>query len=214
MRYLPALFAASLLMSSCCNSCKNEMTRYHEDGRAKPAVAIASMIDTSSFEVPWSLSEELTSMVVKRIANTKSIFVQSVDDFSSSKNPFAQDLSWIKQEFANQEFVVFMELVQHDLAPAIKSKKKPGSQQETASNLNMAVRLRVVDLRGHTPKIVLQELVKESYYIPRSLLPTDYNRTTWGSEDYRTSPMGIAHAQLTQEISARLNDYILLAKSR
>lgn len=214
MRYMSALFAASLFMSSCCNSCKNEMTRYHEDGRAKPAVAIASMIDTTSFDVPWSLSEELTTMVVKRIADTKSIFVQSIDDFSSSKNPFAQDLSWTKHEFAGQEFVVFMELVQHDLIPAAKGKKKPSSTQEAANNLNMAVRLRVIDLRGHTPKIVLQELVKESYYIPRSLLPTDYNRTTWGSEDYRASPMGIAHAQLAQEISARLNDYILLAKSR
>ncbi len=190
------------------------MTRYHEDGRQKPAVAVASMIDTTSFEVPWSLSEELTSMVVRKIADTKSIFVQTMDEFSSNKNPFTQDLSWVKHEFPHQEFVVFMQLVQHDLSPAVKGKKKTDQPQEAANNLNMAVRLRVVDLRGSHPKIVLQELVKESYYIPRSLLPTDYNRTTWGSEEYRASPMGIAHAQLVQEISARLNDYILLAKSR
>ncbi len=212
---MSALFAASLLLAGgCCNSCKNEMTRYHEDGRSKPAVAIASMIDTTSFEVPWSLSEELTSMVVKRIADTRTIFVQSTDDYSSTRNPFSQDLSWMKVDFAGQEFVVFMELVQHDIVPASKEKKKEASSQEMASNLNMAVRIRVVDLRGSNPKIVLQEQVKESYYIPRALIPTDYRRTTWGSEDYRSSPMGIAHSQLTQEISARLSDYILLAKSR
>jgi hypothetical protein len=107
-----------------------------------------------------------------------------------------------------------MELVQHDIVPAIKTKKKETATHETANNLNMAVRIRVVDLRGEAPKIVLQEIVKESYYIPRSLLPTDYRRTTWGSEDFRSSPMGIAHSQLTQQISARLSDYILLAKSR
>lgn len=215
MRYTSALFAASLfLIGGCCNSCKNEMTRYHEDGKKKPSVAIASMIDTTSFEIPWSLSEELTSTIVKRIADTRSIFVQSIDDFSSTKNPFAQDLSWMKADFAGQEFVVFMELVQHDIVPASKEKKKEASSQELASNLNMAVRIRVVDLRGPTPKIVLQERIKESYYIPRALIPTDYRRTTWGSEDYRSSPMGIAHSQLAQEISARLSDYILLAKSR
>lgn len=190
------------------------MTRYHEDGRQKPAVAIASMIDTTSFEVPWSLSEELTSMVVKRIADTKTIFVQSIDEFSSTKNPFSQDLSWMKNEFSGQEFLVFMELVQHDLVPTTRPKKKEPAGPETANNLNMAVRIRVIDLRGAAPKIVLQEMVKESYYIPRSLLPTDYRRTTWGSDDYRSSPMGIAHSQLAQEISARLSDYILLAKSR
>ncbi|MCC6128019.1 MAG: hypothetical protein IT584_02330, partial [Chlamydiae bacterium] len=122
--------------------------------------------------------------------------------------------SWMKVDFAGQEFVVFMELVQHDIVPASKEKKKDAPSQEMASNLNMAVRIRVVDLRGASPKIVLQEQVKESYYIPRALIPTDYRRTTWGSEDYRSSPMGIAHSQLAQEISARLSDYILLAKSR
>ncbi|MDP1608927.1 MAG: CT253 family lipoprotein [Chlamydiales bacterium] len=211
---LSVFFATSLLVSSCCNHCNQEMTRYHEDGRAKPAVAIASMIDTTSFELPWSLSEELTTLVTKRVADTKTIFVQSIEDFAPNQNPFSQDLSWVKHEFAGQEFVVFMELVQHELVPATKGKKKPSAIQETANNLNMAVRVRVLDLRGKTPKIVLQEMVKESYYIPRSLLPTDYQRTMWGSEEYRSSPMGIAHAQLAQEISSRLNDYILLAKSR
>ena len=63
MRYTSALFAASLfLIGGCCNSCKNEMTRYHEDGKKKPSVAIASMIDTTSFEIPWSLSEELHAL--------------------------------------------------------------------------------------------------------------------------------------------------------
>lgn len=214
MRYVYALFAASLLVSSCCNNCNQEMTRYHEDGRAKPAVAIASMIDTTSCDVPWSLSEELTSLVVGRIAGSKAIFVQSIEDFAPNQNPFSQDLSWVKSEFAGHEFVVFMELVQHELSLANKAKKKGASSAEATNNLEMAVRLRVLDLRGQTPKIVLQEMVKESYYIPRSLLPTDYRKIMWGTEEYRTTPMGIAHARIAQEISVRLNDYILLAKSR
>jgi len=189
------------------------MTRFHEDGRAKPMVAVASMIDTTSFEIPWSLSEELTSNIVNKLAQTRAIFVQSIDDFSPTNNPFSQDLSWVRDEFPQHEFVVFMELVRHHFVVGDKAKKKP-SELEVPNNLDMAVRLRVVDLRGHKPKIVLQEMVKESYYVPRSLLPTNYQKATWGTEEYRNSPMNIAHMQLVDEISLRLNDYILLAKSR
>ncbi len=190
------------------------MTRYHEDGRAKPIVAIPSLVDTTSFDLPWSLSEEITSQVVKSVAQGGAIFVQATDEFSPNENPFSQDLSWIKREFYNQEFAVFMELVEHELVPASKGKKNPLPQQELSTNLNMAVRLRVIDLRGASPKIVLQEMVRESYFIPRSLLPTDYNNVSWGSENYRNTPMGIAHNQLVQQIASRVSDYILLAKSR
>ena len=190
------------------------MTRYHEDGRSKPVVAVASMLDTTSFDLPWSLSEELTTGIVKNLTSEGTIFVQATDEFSPTENPFAQDLSWIKREFQTQEFVVFLELIQHDLIPATKSKKKPVLTQELATDLNMSVRIRVIDLRGHSPKIVLQEMIRESYYIPRSLLPTDYNIATWGSMEYQSSPMGVAHSQLALEISKRLSDYILLAKSR
>ena len=57
-------------------------------------------------------------------------------------------------------------------------------------------------------------MIKESYFIPKTLIPTDYNTAVWGTDEFRNSPMGIAHAQLAQEIAARVSDYILLAKSR
>lgn len=210
-----SLFLLSLFVASCCGCKNDEMTRYHEDGRAKPIVAVVSMIDTTTFDAPWSISEELTTSVVRSIAQSGSIYVKSHDDWSGSDNPFGADLAWAKREFMDEEFVVFMELVEHEAVPAVKSKKHPPlSSQELATNLNMAVRVRVVDLRGQTPRIVLQEMIRDSYYIPRSLLPTDYNVVSWGSEDYKNSPMGIAHTQLVLEISGRLSDYILLAKSR
>ncbi len=215
MRKLPILML-SLLLGACCCKSGEEMTRYHEDGRAKPVVAIASMIDTTSFDAPWSISEELTSMVVNQVTNSGLIFVNSKDEYAFAENPFGNDLSWAKREFNNQEFVVFLELVEHETVPETKGKKIPKnvSLQEYSNNLNTAVRVRVVDLRGASPKIVLQEMVRDSYFIPKTLLPTDYSQVVWGTDDYRKSPMGIAHTQLVQEISARVTDYIMLAKSR
>lgn len=203
-----------LLLAACSKNNNTEMSLYHEDGRAKPVIAVASMIDTTSFDCPWSLSEELTSMVVKKIEGGGKIFVQSNVDSPFAENPFGNDLSWVKREFQNQEFVVFLELVEHAAIPVLRGNKKliNPSPPELSTNLEMAVRIRVLDLRSQTPKIVLQEMVRESYYIPKTLLPTDYNQTVWGSDEYQNTPMGIAHRQLIQEIALRVSDYILLAR--
>lgn len=211
MRYLPAILVGFLAIG--CNRSNDSMTRYHEDGRAKPIVAVASMIDTTSFDVPWSISEELTTMVVQKVGQGGQIYVISRVDDAFAENPFGHDLSWIKREFPDQEFVVFLELVEHEVLPANKSKNTE-RLQDVSTNLNMAVRLRVIDLRPAMPKIVLQEMIRDSYFIPKTLLPTDYSTAVWGTHEYQKSPMGIAHAQLVQEIAVRISDYILLAKSR
>jgi hypothetical protein len=207
MRYLPFLFAAAFA-TSCCNRCNDtSMTRYHEDGRAKPVAAMPAIIDTSSFDAPWSISEEMTSTIVKMISRSGKIFLQSQDDFAIASNPFTNgDFSWMKREFQNQEFAVFLELVEHEFTP---SRNSPNS-----NNLKIGVRVRVIDLRGSNPKIVLQEMISESYFIPKTLIPVDYNIVTWGTEDYENSPMRMAHTQIAQEVASRISEYILLAKSR
>lgn len=211
MRYLSTLMLSILAVG--CTRTSDFMTRYHEDGRAKPIVAVASMIDTASFEAPWSISEELTSMIVSQMGQSGKIYIVPKEDENFAENPFAYDLSWMKREFPTQEFAVFLELVEHEIVPASKVKKGLSSQ-EVSSNLNMAVRLRVIDVRGQTPKIVLQEIVRDTYFIPKTLLPTDYNTASWGTSEFAKTPMGVAHAGLVREIAARVSDYILLAKSR
>lgn len=209
MRYLPIFFLA-LLAAGCCGRCKNESAiRYHDDGRAKPMVAVPAMIDTTSFDVPWSVSEELTSSIVNGIAKGGKIYIQSQDDFAIASNPFSGDLSWMKREFQNQEFAVFLELAEHDLTPS-----RGSSDSDISNNFCLGIRVRVVDLRGEQPKIVLQEMIRESYYVPKTFLPVDYNSVVWGTEEYINSPMGVAHAQLAEQVAARVSEYILLAKSR
>lgn len=209
MRYLCAVLIGLAAVS--CNRSNDEMSRFHEDGRAKPSVAIASMLDTTSFDASWSLSEELTAGVMNLVAASGEIFVHSQAESPFTENPFGSDLSWMKREFHNEEFVAFLELVEHEFTPV---KTKGITAQETSNNLNMAVRLRVVDLRPAMPKVVLQEMIRDSYFVPKSLIPTDYSVAIWGTEEFRKSPMGVAHAMLIQEIANRVSDYVLLAKSR
>jgi len=213
MRYLIAL-VFSLALTACSKN-GNDLSRYHEDGRAKPAVTVASVIDATSFDVAWSLSEELTSLFTTRISDRKSIYVLRKDDVTYTENPFGTDLSWMKREFSNNEFVVFLELTEHENVPVAKSIKKSAEVPfETSTYLKMGVRLRVVDLRGATPQIVLQEMIRDSYFIPKSDIPINYTAIVWGSEEYSKTPMAIAHGLLVEEIARRVSEYIHLAKSR
>lgn len=210
MRYALAVLVG-LAAVSCNRGNQDEMSRFHEDGRVKPSVAIASLIDTTSFDASWSLSEELTEGITKLMAGTGQVFVHTRDDSPFTENPFSPDLSWMKREFHSEEFVVFLEMVEHEFAPV---KTRGTTPSEASHNLNMAVRLRVVDLRPAQPKIVLQEMIRDTYFVPKTLIPDDYTVEMWGTESYRKTPMGLAHAQLVQDIASRITDYILLAKSR
>lgn len=201
----------ALAAVSCNRNSNDEVSRFHEDGRAKPSVAIASMLDTTSFDAPWSISEELTAGIASLVSQTGEIFVQGQEESPFTDNPFGGDLSWMKREFEGREFVAFLELVEHEFAPVAATGI---TAQEASANLNMSVRLRVVDLRGSTPKIVLQEMVRDSYFVPKTLIPNDYAVDTWGTEEFQKSPMGIAHGLLVNQVASRISEYILLAKSR
>lgn len=210
-RLIPVLLTLSTI---ACNRSDSDLARFFEDGRAKPVVAVASVIDGTSLDLPWSLSEELTSLVVGAIAKGGSIFVNVKDGLASTDTPFTSDLSWVKREFPEDQFVVFLELVEHEVVAASPNKKSPAEPFESAMNLKMAVKMRVIDLRNNSPRIVLQEMVRDSYYIPKNAVPTDYRISGWGTNDFLKSPMGLAHQQLVHEISLRIRDYIQLAKSR
>ena len=210
-RFYP-LLAIIFLFASCTNDYSEEFTKYYEDGRAKPNVVIAPIMDTSSnTDLPWSLSEEFLQKILSKVAVRSTLYVnkdEEINQIPSSENPFGSDISWVKEEYAPHEFVVFLEIAQHEIV-----KQKP-HKASSPSNLQMAVRIRIIDIRGAAPKVVLQELVKDSYYINKNVLHTDYNEVIWGSDRYRRTPMHSAHERIIKEITARLNDYILLANSR
>lgn len=208
-RFTPILLT---LTAIACSKSGNDLTRFYEDGRAKPVVAIASVIDATSDDLPWSLSEELTSMIVSEVSQGGRICVTAKDELAATDTPFGSDLSWVKREFPEDQFVVFLELVEHDIAAV--EPKTGAIPFETAMNLNTTVKLRVVDLRSLAPKIVLQEQVRNTYFIPKNMVPTDYAVSGWGTNEFTRTPMGQAHQQLVHEVALRINDYIQLAKSR
>jgi len=220
------LFAviAALLLASCQEQSSGDdyTTKYYDDGRSKPSVAIVPVIDSTSYEVSWSLSEEFSLMIRKKLSRNGSIYLSKEFDTKTAPalthNPFSNDISWVKQAYPKEEFIVFCELVEHSNMPVEKSNAEKimsaEKLKEVSTNLNMGMRIRVIDLRRAEPKIVLQELIKDSYFISKNHIDTDYSLITWGIDEYETSPMGMAHNMLSKEVAERIEDYVSLAKSR
>jgi len=185
----------------------------------RPVVALVPIIDSTTSELPWSLSDELTELVHERLEQKDKLHlieenrIRSITKtLSSSDNPFANDISWVKNTFTNDEFVVFVELIEHDELPL--NGQKFSSPKECSYELNMTARIRVVDLRQQQPQIVLQELIHDTHFIPKRFSRFNFEQVIWGEENYNISPLGIAHGAFSKEIAKRVEDYILLSKSK
>jgi hypothetical protein len=214
------LFLSVILLSGCQSKHNVQAMKYHDDGRAKPIVTIVPVLDSSSYEIPWSLSNELTTIIKDNLGKQGGIYIRNDQNthLSNENAPFNTNISWVKKSFKPSEFVVFLELMQHEDVPIstmVKDPSKISEAYQAAVNLNMSMRIRIIDIRDDNPKIVLQEIIKDNYYLPNSIIErVNYNTTQWGSEEYKTSPMGIAHSQFSKHIIERINDYITLTKSR
>ncbi len=195
-------------------------TRFHDDGRAKPSVAFIPVFDRSEANVGWSLSEEFTDQLRSRLAKRKNFYLSDpfeiheiVSDLSAENNPFGKKTSWIKKAFHGKEFVVFTELVEHDIHGKIPrgnflDKITPSSE------LTLTMRIRVFDLRGEKPEVILQEFVHQDHSIPRPSNISDPNPEKWKRVTFSVSPLGIAHSQFAKEVAKRIEDYILLSKTQ
>ncbi|NGX51899.1 MAG: hypothetical protein KR126chlam5_00188 [Candidatus Anoxychlamydiales bacterium] len=209
IKYLALTIFSLLVFSSCSNSqdANNTTSRFYDDGRARPVVAISSVIDSTTYDLPWSLSEEITFLIKSQLTNNKNLFLSSTEmmdeSLTNTDAPFDLNVNWMKDRFDNSEFLVFLELLNHNEL-----------KKDNISNLEMSMRIRIVDVRSREPKVILQECIDENYYIAKGSIKEDYQNVIWGSSEYANSRMGLAHKQLAKEISDRISDYIALSKSR
>jgi hypothetical protein len=203
---------APLFLLSCSQMHFQDQTTYHDDGRKKPIVCLLGVFDSSMSDLPWSLSEEFTTQIQQKIMQSRKLYL--VQDYplvnyllSQDRNykPFLQDLEVLHNLPLQSEYVVFMELIKHDL-------KKASETISLTEKLDMAIRVRIIDLKGKTPRIILQELFEKKIDILGSLSLIDYRSNTWGSASFSVLPLGVAHNDFCNALAERIEEYILVAK--
>lgn len=219
MKRISLIFTLCIALFGCTRNADQQVSRFHEDGRAKPVVTVIPVFDQSEAEIAWSLSEEFTSQLRQRLLNKNRFFLTASEEINAvtttlteENNPFSSDYGWIKEAFEGHEFVVFSELVEHDIHP--KPLKNNFLDKLTPScELSMTMRVRVFDLRNPEPEVVLQELIHQSHLIPKPSNLKMESPDRWKKMTFNVSPMGLAHSQLSKEVSKRIEDYILLSQS-
>lgn len=220
-RFILSASLLALIAGGCNSNGSNDTQAFNQTAtQEKPIVSIVPVIDNTKSGYDWNLSDELSSTIYNRLAQQDNFFIvgapqvrAKIKKLKEGENPFGPDISWVKKAFQGDDFVVFLELVEHEEVYK-QDRKKTADPQECSADLNMSMRVRVFDLRGTEPRTVLQELIHDSHFIPRQFTQANFYQVHWGHESFSISPIGLAHAEFTKEITSRLEDYILMSSKK
>ncbi len=211
------LLAISLILGGCNKKGDDSTALLQAKISNRPIVGFVPLIDHSRSDLNWSVSTELSKSIRQKLVQKNQLYMINEEPIAaqaekafSSHDPFDVDTSWVRKSFPQNEFVVFTELMEHNETP-IALKDTPDESADKPAELTLSVRVRVVDLRDKTPKIVLQEIIEQSHHIPRQFTKANFNQVPWGDEAFDVSPLGIAHSMLCKEIAARVEAYILIS---
>lgn len=217
-RWAFGLGAVVMMLMGCQTTHKTAMGGYDVYGRPRPLVAVVPVIDSSHSDLSWDVSEELTALVRERLAEKGDLRLSSSDSVAltlqhiDASTLFAGDLK-SASAFHGYDFVVAMELLDHKEIPYTGQKVRPvyPSSEQVGSVIMMTVRLKVIDMRGEQPFVVLQEMLPSNHMVPKRLLSLDYDNIDIYSEAYRASPLGVSHSRLARDITWRIENYIQVA---
>ncbi len=216
-QFLFSFFFLSVLLAGCKKDKNDSYSTTSQVGQTKPTIAIAPVVDHSESGLGWDLSDEFTYCISTKLIQKNKFRVidpqKTKTQIKKAKvhtSPFGKDLSWVKTTFPGDDFVVFMEIIEHREQLRLgDTVKKP---ELAHADLSLALRLQIIDLRKEQPCIVLQEIIQDSHFIPRQMTSHNQDQAPWNSEGFNISPIGIAHSSLIKELTARIEDYVLLSK--
>lgn len=218
MRKFIKVLTLFFLTSSCALKTQDVQYSHHDDGSAKPKIALLPVIDSAHSQMNLDLSKVFTEGIFSSFHQTNRFFITDEFDLLATacfadpgQNPFLEDLEWIKEMNASTEFLILVELLEHKLIPKSPVGKFFNLQLVQSYTLDMSVRIKVIDIRFQKTKVILQEIIHRSFHIPWKVTAPDPN-SAWSKTAFALSPIGMAHSEMIQRISLQIQDYILLAK--
>jgi len=187
----------------------------HDDGTPKPKVALLPILDSSNGKLPWNISEELSQSIYDDLMDSGKLYVLPPNELGVPQNIsadcFGGNLDFLRN-FHDTDFVVALELIKHSTTPC-KEAPPPGGAAAGYLNcryvLDLQMRVRILDIRNPSnPRTILYEITKTSYKISPPESGVNYDKITWSSSAFRSTPCGIAHQRLVQNLTARMEDII------
>lgn len=201
-----ALFTLFALLMLCgCQTQYSDYFPFRDDGTQKPHVALLPVINGSKYSNGEKVCNDLTRDIRKDIMRHGTLFLFSDEETSAmmlrAKEPdyFSRDLSYAK-DFSPAEYVVVVELIEHNIVPREAVKNAYMIQGPKAKYaLAMKARMRVIDRRNNNPKVILQEIVEVNHIVPDAVA-TQYALQADGFD--------VPHDRLVDDVVDRLEGVI------
>jgi hypothetical protein len=215
-----SLLCLAILMFGCGQDNQSQVAVQEQKRPARqPIVALVPMFDRAGSDLSWNIGDELTLMVREKLLQNNRIYLanaervkHAIKKLNDAHDPFLFDATWVKQAFPKQEFVVFMELFEHDEFPLLSS-NEDSFPKNSPAELKISLRVRALDIRGEQPKVALQEILQKTVSIPYQFTKVNFHRVAWDDPNFLTSPLGMVHLDLANELSDHLENYIFLARA-
>lgn len=212
---LAQILCVSLTACQMVPSHQSTSSKYHEDGRAKPAIAFVPVTTHCSQEMPWPIEEEFSFFLRSRFNRQNQLYSAPADHTSQliqqidSETLSSKLLSIASRFYPGHDFVLFLELLEH-------TEKYDDARKDSVilpiGTLSVKARIRVIDLRSGNPKLILQEIIARNYHIKSFEGHFDYSKIRWDAKEYHNTAWYKSHRLLEKDIVERVQHYISLAK--
>jgi hypothetical protein len=207
-----------LVLGGCQKKQETGFSKYFDDGRAKPTIALLPLKSKAMPQLPWNVIDELETNIKQNIMQIGNLYVLNEEQIENSilhlkSNDLLSEKNELVSIFQPAEFVVQMELVDHHNIEILKNPKVQ-EHNDIENVLNLKVRLMVIDIRKAQPKVILHEIIEKDQLIDSVQSKIDYKEVGIGSIDYYKTPVFLAHHKLCLDISDRIAQYIQVAKSK
>ena len=173
------------LIATGCDEDNYSQTYRGTMASEKPIVTMVPVIDNTKTNYTWSLAEEFTTALFSQLGGRNHLTLTDpgkirakTKGLEERNNPFGSEISWVKNAFQNDLFVVFLELVEHEEV-FNQDRKKTTDLAQCSAELKMSMRVRAFDLRGEEPKVILQEIVHKSHHLPRQFTSENFYQVSW-----------------------------------
>jgi len=200
-RFLLTLLAF-VLLNSCSGPRYVDYFPYHDDGTAKPKIALLPCIDISRSNLPENLSQEFTQGIRYRAMHNGELYLLPDHEIYAITNNlgdvdfFGSEVSFAKK-FCHADFVVALELFGHEVTPYscmnLASDECFNEENPGNSLLKMKIRIKIIDVRDDKPQVILQEIINSNQVIAPN------------SGTFQTS-YGIAHKSCIRDIVERIEN--------
>ncbi len=170
-----------------CRTRYSDFFPYYDNGTKKPSIALLPVYDgldvqekkTLETLFPGNFPDTLTNSVRNRLKREGKIYIppkgaiQKMLNSISEKSLASDRELTLYKRIQGTDYVCLMELASIQVMPYKRGAIKPlylaDIREEDARVLAIAVRVKIVDIRGSTAKMVRQELVQSNHMIVKEL---------------------------------------------